>query len=190
MSDEITVVIPSIPPRRDMLNNRAIASVLPQTLCPAGIVVALDRYKEGAGPTRNKGIEMVQTEWLAFLDDDDELLHHHLETLWVNAQETGADVVWPWFERRQGDRPVDQVLPHKTTWDPMMPHTFPITTLVRTELAKDVKFRPPENPNFSGEDWHFWLELSQNGAKFSHVDEITWVWHVHFSNTSGAPGRW
>lgn len=133
---------------------------------------------------------MVNTEWLAFLDDDDELLHHHLEVLYKHAVETNSDVVWPWFERRQGDRPVNQVLPHKKVWEPTSPHTFPMTTLVRTEWAKKVQFRPPETAYFSGEDWHFWTELSSLGARFSHLDEVTWVWHVHFSNTSGAPGRW
>ena len=35
----------------------------------------------GAGNVRNFGIKMCETEWIAFLDDDDTLAHTYLETL-------------------------------------------------------------------------------------------------------------
>lgn len=190
MSD-ITVLIPTIPPRADMLANRTIPSVETQTRKADKIVIVVDEGHEGAGPTRNRGLQQVETEWVAFLDDDDELLPHHLETLYTHALANAADVVWPWYERRNGDRPCTEILPHRgRQWDPLHPHTFPITTLVRTEWAKKATFPPPENPRFSGEDWHYWLQLSSLGARFSHVDAVTWYWHMHFTNTSGAPGRW
>lgn len=36
----------------------------------------------GAGHVRNFGIELCDTEWIAFLDDDDTLAHTYLETLY------------------------------------------------------------------------------------------------------------
>ncbi len=183
----VTVIIPSIPPRRDVLQ-RAVRSVLAQTHPATAIRVEVDTEHTGAGATRNRALRGISTEWVAFVDDDDELLPDHLEVLLGHAAETGADVVWPWFE------PVGMADPIAANrgrqWDPQDPHTFPITALVRATFASQVEFPPPERPEFSGEDWHYWVGLSERGAKFSHVERVTWLWHYHGRNTSGAPGRW
>ena len=191
MGSDITVIIPHIPPRNVMLTQRPLPSVFAQTLHPDDVLIVTDNDKDGAGPTRNRGIAMASTEWVAFLDDDDELEPRHLEVCKRHAEETGADVVWPWYT--MGDPRNTDPLPADffgRQWNPDAPHTFPITALVRTSWAKQVEFRPPARRGFSGEDWFFWCELSVRGAKFSHVAERTWKdWH-HFHNTSGSPTRW
>lgn len=187
--DSITVVIPSIPPRAELLRERALRSVFAQNLAPDSVIVELDRHHTGAGRTRNRALAKVHSEWVAFLDDDDELYPHHLETLLNHAKTTGADVVWPWYDPAglfTGDP-----LPHRgRQWDPEDPHTFPITALVRTSFAQRTKFPDPVSDAFSGEDWFFWIDLSKMGAKFSHTPEITWAWYFHGNNTSGSPARW
>jgi len=62
MTPGVTVAIPSIPPRVDMLN-RAISSALDQVRPPEAISVALDLRHEGAGPTRTRALRNVSTEW-------------------------------------------------------------------------------------------------------------------------------
>lgn len=189
MSSDITVVIPSIPPRDAMLCNRALPSVLKQTLLPDDVIIVLDHEREGAGPNRTRGLRRVQTEWTAFLDDDDELHPNHLATLHGHALAAEVDVVWSLYDMGPGN--VDP-LPHLRgkQWNPAEPHLFPITALVRTELAQRCEFPPPVRQNFSGDDFPFWLQLNELGARFGHVDEVTWRWHHHYTNTSGAPGRW
>src|ERR671922_2284910 len=81
----VTVVIPSIPPRVD-LRNRALASVAAQTRPAHAVALTVDIDRDGAGPTRTRGLMMVRTEWTAFLDDDDELKPHHLEVLLGHAE--------------------------------------------------------------------------------------------------------
>lgn len=134
-------------------------------------------------------MRQVQTEWLAFLDDDDELLPHHLETLLRAQVETEADVVWPWFTVIGGSDPIK--VNRGKQWNSAEPHTFPMTALVRTELAQRCHFPEPlTDVDCSGEDWAFWMQLDALGAKFHHVNEVTWYWHHDSGNTAGLPHRW
>lgn len=195
--DDITVVIPTVPPRAKLLD-RAVRSVERQTLPGALVVVETDTDREGPAVVRNRGVEQVVTPWVAFLDDDDELLPQHLVTLASAATDTGADLVWPWFEVIGGSDPFPQ---HRgRQWDPADPHQIPITVLLRTGLFREVGgFRTvTEGPtdrdgNRCGEDFDLWLRLSAAGAVFHHVDEITWRWW-HWrgpegGNSSGLPSR-
>lgn len=187
--NEVTFAIPSIPPRTSLLQ-RALGSIATQTVPVAGVAIAFDHGREGAGPTRTRALRQVQTEWVAFMDDDDELLPHHLEVLLCCADASGADVIWPWFEVRGGGG--DPIACNRgKQWDPLSPHTFPITTLVRTELAQRFEFQAPlSGRGCAGEDFQYWVWLSDAGAKFVHVNEITWFWHHDSGNTAGLPSRW
>jgi len=57
----------------------------------------VDRSREGAAATRQRALTEVRTEWVAFLDDDDEFMPHHLLSLITHASATGADFVYSWF---------------------------------------------------------------------------------------------
>lgn len=188
MVDTVTVVIPSIPPRAALLH-RALGSVINQTHPIAGISVAVDVDRRGAGPTRTRALRQVQTDWVAFLDDDDEFMPHHIETLLCCANEVEADVVWPWFQVVNGGDPIS--CNRGKQWNPAEPHTFPITALVRNEYAQRAYFPEPLSAHgCSGEDFNFWIQLSDMGAKFQHVNVETWLWHHGGHNTAGLPSRW
>lgn len=167
--------------------SQAVESVRRQTHPPAGgISVALDVDKAGAAVTRQRALDAVRTEFVAFLDDDDVLYPHHLSTLYELAQANGVDYAYSWFD---GNSPFAG---HRgRQMDPANPHHTTMTVLVRTELAKEVGFKPhPEaNPNWPGEDWRFLLGCIEAGAKFAGTGEITWTYRVHGANTSGLP-RW
>src|SRR3972149_4842426 len=95
-----TAVIPTIPtPHRQETLKRALKSVKAQDggLSPNIYVVTDDTHAGSAAP-RHRGLAQVTTEYVAFLDDDDEWLPHHVITLLEAAQETGADIVYPWFQ--------------------------------------------------------------------------------------------
>jgi hypothetical protein len=184
----ITLVTPSIPPRAQLLG-RLLASAAVQTHPIYSVSVALDHDKDGAGPTRTRALRQAQTEWVAFADDDDELLPHHVATLLATAEETGADVVWPWFQVIGGSDPI--ACNRGLQWNHTTPHTFPITALVRNEIAQKCHFPAPlEGAGCSGEDFNFWMQMSNLGAKFHHVNEITWNWYHNSGNTAGLPSRW
>ena len=199
-SNDVTVVITSIPPRARLLR-RAVYSVLNQTLPVAGISIALDLHREGAGPTRQRALDGVNTPWVAFLDDDDEFMPLHLELLLHHAELTGADYAYSWFKVVRPDGVIiedDPVFPpghYLNPWDDANPRQTTVTTLVRTELAKQVRFIPPDGEDTIdgqrwGEDWQFTLGCLAAGAKISHLVAKTWLWHHDSKNTSGRPDRW
>jgi glycosyltransferase involved in cell wall biosynthesis len=189
----ITVVVPSIPPR-DALLRRALDSVEAQDMPPDFVVVEYDTHREGAAATRQRGLERVTTEWTAFLDDDDEFMPQHLESLYAHALETGADMVFSWYEVVGGTdpRPGEFGLP----WDRAHPRQTTITTLVRTAVALEAGFLADDegdlaspDRHYAGEDWRFTSRVNDLGV-ISHLPQKTWYWHHHARNTSGLPKNW
>ena len=189
----ITVIIPTHEARvRNGMTKRAVGSVLAQTLPAASIVIEQDLAGRGAPRTRHEGLMKASTEWVAFLDSDDQMKPVHLGRLMACAQATGADYVYAWYEAVGfGSDP----LPHfGKTFDPDNPTQTTITTLVRTELAQQIGFwKPPEGATIGGErygeDFQFTVECVKAGAKIVHLPERTWLWNFHGGNTSGLPGR-
>lgn len=196
----ITVIIPSIPPRRKLLD-RAIESVNRQTLAAVDVIVAVDEAKAGAAVTRDRALFQVKTEWTAALDDDDEFLPFHLEHLLGTARETDADYVYSYPEM-----PVDGTVNpiscfNGLQWDRGSPHQTTVTTLYRTEIAHEIlgysggyldDGSPDALLNRVGEDYHFTLKFNEVG-KIVHHPEATWRWYHHNEaggNTSGLPSRW
>lgn len=184
----IGVAIPSVPPRAELLA-KALASVTAQRRLPDAISVAVDHDHEGPAATRNRALWALETDWTAFLDDDDVLLPNHLEALVETAERTGADLVYPWFDviggrdvLARGGRPFDPDELRKNNY-------IPVTVLVRTKLAKDVGgFPPPCSEEWDApdcEDWGFLLRLLDAGASFHHLPVITWKWRHHGRNFSG-----
>lgn len=193
----VTVCIPSIPIRAAMLN-RALTSVTSQIHVPDAVSVAIDHGARGAWDTRDRALRAVRTKWVAFLDDDDEMLPRHLYVLMAEAQRTGADYLYSWYQVEDGRGNVIDTDPlghFGKEFDPQNPTQTTITTLVRTELAQEAGFiYPPDGGEIhgqrAGEDWLFTLKCLELGAQIVHVPERTWIWNHHGANTSGLPDRW
>jgi len=181
--------VPSIPPRRALLE-RAVKSILGQSHPVDQISIAIDHIKAGAGPTRNRAKNAIETSWTCFLDDDDEVMPNHVQHLLYVADATGADVVAPWFQVIGGQDPFPAL--RGLEWNADTPHSFPITCLVRTELAQSIDFDDPmdESAGAAGEDFHWWAALGRAGAKVVTIPEATWIWHHDSHNTAGLPSRW
>lgn len=194
---DIAVVTPHIPVRERELV-RAVASVVAQSRQPNEHLILTDHNREGSAVTRNRALLSAFTRWVAFLDDDDEWERNHLEVLLATAIESGADVVY------SGCRVVDAndvEIPLREEWgrfgrdfDPELLRAkayLPVTSMVRTSLAKRALFGPPAHQLDSVyDDWGFYLRLLDLGAIFKHVPEVTWTWHHHGKNTSGQADRW
>lgn len=199
----IATVTPTHPARaRNGMLDRALRSIQMQTLLPDQILVTIDHDGEGAAPTRDRALRLANTDWVAFLDSDDMFLQKHLEKLMAHAQETGADIVYSWFDLLDqnghlwGDK--DPIFPpghFLNPFDPLNPIETTITTLARTELAQAIGFAPAEVPggtnpgSNSGEDRRFIHQAIALGANIQHLVERTWIWHHHGGNSSGIHGR-
>ena len=185
----ITVVIPSIPPRRHLLQ-RAVNSAINQIYPAAAISIAVDTEKKGAWHTRNRALMASRTEWTAFLDDDDEFLPEHLNVLNGAVVNHEADMAYSWFNTvPHGCDPFPKWFAD-APWNAAEPRHTTIVMLVRTSLAQSIGFTPPvPGDRFGNEDWRFILELNRRG-KIVHAPARTWLWHHDSGNTSGRPDRW
>ncbi len=156
-------------------------------------------FPESVGRSRaaQAGLEHATLEYVAFLDDDDELLPGHLASLVSAIGVTGAaaaccDVEW----RREepdgsgGFRVVDSTV-FEGNFDPsrmLFEGTIPMmAVLVRRELALEAGGFDPGLEYF--EDWDLWLRLSRR-TRFVHAPGVTAVYHVcpvlqHGAGTSG-----
>lgn len=191
MTPGVTVVIPTIPPRAAMLE-RAVASVMAQTVMPS-LVIEADTGRNGSAATRNRALGKVQTEFVLCLDDDDALMPNAVQVLAEAQAETGADVVSgaAWIPQRAGHRePVSAPPPG---WIPAGAVTarsvLHVSSLVRTRLARAAGFTFERDPGTGMmlDDYGLYCGLAAAGATFWRVPETVLVWHVHGSNTSGKP---
>jgi glycosyltransferase involved in cell wall biosynthesis len=188
MTFQTTVAIAAIPPRADNLLREAVNSVYTQELKPVSLAIAMDGGRHGAAHTRQRALDMVRTEWVTFLDDDDLLYPNHIATHALILEENDADFAYSWFD---GNNPFPM---HRgRQFNHSEPHHTTMTVTVRTEIAQSVGFLLPDGPlhqDWMGEDWLFVLGCSKAGAKFIGTGEITWFYRVHGTNTSGLPTRW
>ena len=194
MRPGVTAVIASIPPRVGTHLHRAVDSVLQQTRPVDAISISVDHGRLGSAKNRSRALSGVGTEWVALLDDDDEWCPDHVELLMRHAEETGADLVYPWFTVPEGwdpwpyreGQPFDEALLRTVNY-------IPITVLVRTELLWSAGGFTPSTPDSLeslNDDHGTWMGLLAAGAKFSHLNRRTWLWHWHGQHTSGVPSRW
>jgi glycosyltransferase involved in cell wall biosynthesis len=165
---------------------RAARSVRAQTI-PVEHILAEDIHHLGAAITRAHGLALVDTEWTAFLDSDDELDPDHIEQLLACAKETSADYVYPWFRVQGGTDPFPMF--YGKPFDPAAPNSTTITILVRTDLAKTVGFVADPTVQVAGEDFLFTKGCIAAGARIVHHPARTWTWHHGPQNTSGLPTR-
>lgn len=203
------MVIPTHPGREKLLE-RALASVWAQTRRPDHVIVSPDPTRTGAAQTRNRGLAMVETEWVGWLDSDDELLPNHVEDCMRWAQDVGGDLVYPWMQVVGGRDPmafpVNEVLVNpyqrpftqEQAWHLYNVGNFiPVTYIVKTSLAKAVGGMPEPEPDprpnsASGrieEDYGFLRRLLEAGATFSHCPVRSWKYYIDHGGNVGGRGE-
>lgn len=180
----ISVVTPSVPERAPFLAE-ARASVAAQSCrVPVTHLVLLDRRHRGAAIARNKLLEQVETEWVAFLDDDDLFDRDHLQSLLDLAHATDSDVTWSWC-RCISERAIS--IPRPTAFDPEAlrdRNYIPVTVLARTAA---VRAAGGFSKRDRFEDWHLWLRMLDNGARFAVVPRVTWTYRLMGDNLTFRP---
>lgn len=185
----VTVLIAAHPARfNGGMLTRALTSVVAQTHVPECITVINDSERRGAGWTRQTLLRNVETEWIAWIDSDDEWTDpEHLAKLLRVAVETDAVFVFSWFH---GGDPLGHFgLP----FNPCTPHHTTQTFLARTDLSQEVGYEDSGPPPYSNEDWKFVVGFSalccERGLKMVHLAERTWTYFQHGQNSSGLPGQ-
>jgi len=199
----VAVCIPTIPGREvDLM--RAELSVMQQDRQPDQFLIETDADRTGAAATRNRLIDRVDTDVIAWLDDDDWLRPNHLKACMRVIENTFAvDLVFPRPKMMGGPDPT--AVTHQGVF-PTSPwglrfseehaqhirHVgsfIPMTHVVRTESVKKIGGFPPgrtlKNGRYQGEDERYLINLLDAGAKFEHLDASTWYWNVNPFSTAG-----
>lgn len=167
---DVTVITASKGDRKQMLAE-AMATVVAQTVRVAHLV-GVDAGS-GVAEVRNRLVAAADTEWVAFLDDDDLLDSHHVQTLLYESR-VGADVVIPYC-RFDGpplpagyyNRPYDR--------EALRRHgIFPITVLARRQVVLDVG----GFATAGWDDWKLWNAMAEAGACFVTVPRVTWTYRT------------
>jgi len=202
----VTVVVPTITGREKLLK-RALRSVERQRRQPDALLVEHDVDRVGVAHMRNRALSKVDTDAVAWLDDDDELLPNHLKALMsILERRVSVDLVYPVPRMIGGDDPTATSLHGRWVrpWgipfgDEQARHLrrygnfIPMTHVVKTDVVRKAGGFPipgtPEWPRHNVEDWGYLIRLLDAGCRIHHLDITTWLWHVHDSHTGGEPVR-
>lgn len=163
---------------RDLAETRAVPSV---TDAPVFHV-----HGQTLAEARNKGLEMVESEWVVFLDADDELTPGYMDAL----AEGNADMRAPSVEyvgpvRQRPYVPKVAGHRHECIGDCLMDGNWlVIGTAVKTDIAREVG-------GFRGwdvyEDWDFFLRCYLAGATVEAIPDAVYRAHVRRDSRNRAP---
>lgn len=195
----VSVCTPTIPPRGELLS-RAVRSVQAQTMRPEEHIISVDHNRRGGPATLDSAVRGSTMEWVATLDDDDEWLPHHLETLWSLVEDNSADLAFTHFAYSScGDGG------HLERWrgvpfDNNHPRQITNVFLMRRSLWEEVggfaggfdadSYVVDSENNRIGYDFHFVRKCAAAGAKFVNSPAVTWIYHVGHGSTLGMRHRW
>lgn len=178
----VTVVVATFggPEWQQLAQERAIPSVdVPVITAHAGTL----------HEARNLGLEDVHTEWVCFLDADDELTAGYFDAM---AQGV-ADVRAPAVSYVRNSRPRPAYVPkvaghnHGCTADCLLQGNWLIVgSVARTDLIREVGgWR-----DFAwSEDWDLWLRCHLAGASIEAIPDAVYRAHVRDDSRNRAPSQ-
>lgn len=202
----VAVVIPTIPGREVMLR-RALRSVEDQLYRPDQIVIEPDPDRTGAWATRNRALERVTSDVIAWLDDDDWLKPRHLSVcLRVLQHRPSVGLVYSVPDLRGSRDPTatsyrgQWVLPWGIQFGPEQEYHLrtsgsfiPITHLVRTVYVREIggfrKGYTLPDGRYRGEDEDYLIRLLDCGCRFEHINVQTWNWTAHPETSTAGKGK-
>lgn len=152
-----------------------------------GIVRAVHQANIGVARTRNKGIELAQSEYMMFVDQDDWIDRDYCRTFYATMQEHSADVVSGGYRRPDPAGRVRQVVvPSAVTYGRYIVMAS-WAKLHRTEFLRGnlVEFFP----NNIGEDSVFTIKEIASNAKWHTIDYVGYNWFLNEVSVSNVSQR-
>lgn len=150
----------------------------------------------GTARSRNRGIDLHEGRFVAFLDSDDWWHPTKLEKQLALAEATGAEILYTSYaivDDSGEKRCPDFVVPETTSFQKMLrcSEIGCSTVMLSDKIAGTARFAE----NFYHEDYALWLSLLQNGAKAAGVSEVLVDYRYHADSRaadkfSSAKRRW
>lgn len=178
---DVSVVVATFgsPDYKDLARDRAVPSAEKQTLAPKEIVAV---HGLTLSDSRNWGASRTSSEWLCFLDADDELHPDYLERM--AEHQFDADLLGPAVEYvRMGRAEAPKVWPEQDLRDG---NYLVIGTLVRRSV-----FEAAGGFHEWGmyEDWCLWQRCHKLGARIKMVPDAVYTAHIIPGSRNRAPKR-
>ena len=141
--------------------------------CDDRIHVVMNAENMGVARTRNRGLDLCQGRYVAFLDSDDYWNPCLLEKMIACAEETQADIIYCSYElvNEQNQKVCnDFIVPRGTTFEESIVRSVITcsTVLITSEIAKNHRFPT----NMYHEDIALWFQLLRDGKIARGVPEV------------------
>ena len=152
---------------------------------------------KGLAAARNSGIGIARGKYLAYLDDDDRFLPHHLKTLVSYLEKSSCRVAysdaWRVSQLKDGVSYVEHKrdVPYSYDFNAdmlLLQNYFPVLCVMHEKACLD-KAGVFDETLTTHEDWDLWIRLSRDFS-FGHVKEVTaeFTWRIDGSSmTSDNP---
>lgn len=137
------------------------------------VAVSLSKNTGIAGVVRNIGIRLSQSQYVAFLDDDNTWHPEHL-ALCLDSLKAGQDLVYTAIARRTvGGRELD-IVSAPFDRSTLINDGYVDTSAIVVRRGDDVRFSrlPRGRTTLPGEDWEFVFRLSRH-VRVAHIPIVT-----------------
>jgi glycosyltransferase involved in cell wall biosynthesis len=145
------------------------------------VEVADFRFDENVGcpAARNKAISMLNTDWIAMLDDDDVFYPETVKALREILPELDADIV---------SSPVQFFGDADLLWatDPKMENILRVNQIPAGSWFKRNVWERLKFNDIKTEDWDFWIRAYLSKSKFAHIDKPLYKSRVHKGSRSSS----
>lgn len=150
----------------------------------------------GAARTRNRGLDLCEEGYVAFLDSDDRWHPEKLATQVALAERTGADVVYTSYAIIDTDgcycrQPY--VVPEQTDFNHMLKENVIgcSAVLLAPQVARTYRF----SADFYHEDYCLWLDMLRNGCRAVGSAQVLTEWRLvsgsrSYNKKNGVRQRW
>ncbi len=195
-SRRVSVVVPVY--NGEEYLNQAIDSALAQTGCEVDVILiddgSTDRCPEiiasygdrvrsvqqanaGCGASRARGVELADSEWIAFLDMDDVWEPSKLSAQLDVAKQTGADVIYTNARNFGEVGRVDEIrsepsaMPSGDVFEELLVDNFLVNSGVMVRRSVLLASGGIRTEAAGTDDWDLWLRLAAAGVQFQPVRE-------------------
>ena len=209
MDNNVTMVIPVY--NSEKYISRCIDSVLNQTYKNVDILIIndgskdnsqkiLDEYEKkyknitvikqenmGVANTRNKAIQMTNTEYIMFMDNDDYIDKDYIETLLKNAEDGKYDIVVCGYRRPNEDGKILREVKLENYELSKYSVSTPWSKIYRTDFLKknDLEFLN----NDIGEDLYLNFQAYACSNKIKTIDYVGYNWFFNTKSVSSTKQR-
>ncbi len=160
------------------------------------ITLLRNEVNQGVAKTRNRGLDLCRSSYVALLDSDDIWHPEKLERQLRLAEGTGADILYCSYgimDAEGNKAKNDYIVPPRTDFEKLLKENVIgcSTVMITSEIAKKYRFEM----GFQHEDYVLWLRLLQNGHKACGCPEVLVKWRYivnsrSFNKRRSAQDRW